>query len=236
MKFTKKGWWFAQTPIWTICDPNLSDGALRLFSYLAWRQGNDSSCWPSVPTMARDLDISEDTIRRRLRELEHNSYLITTHRIGRSSDYSLIADPNDASRKYTPTPRKSEGGRASQPPAELQGGPRKSEGGDPADLQGGPRRSAGHDDKKEREEEDGERKDKLIALWAPIQETLQTVMDPGTYEAHFARARPTALDQDRLTVRLPSGRSLEATQRRLNARLNDVVCAQHHVELVFTAD
>ncbi len=235
MKFTKKGWIFAQTPIWTICDPNLSDGALRLFSYLAWRQGNDSSCWPSVPTMARDLSVSQDTIRRRLRALEENDYLITKHRIGRSSDYTLVADPNDASANYTPTPRNSKGGSA-QPPATLQGGPRKSAGGPLATLQGGPRKSAGHDDKKGREEGDRDEVDEMVSLWTSIQDTLQTIMDPGTFEAHFALAEPVALDQDKLTVALPSERSLEATERRLNGRLTEAVRAQHHVQLVFSAE
>lgn len=236
MKFTKKGWIFAQTPIWTICDPNLSDGALRLFSYLAWRQGNDNSCWPSVPTMAHDLSVSEDTIRRRLRELEVNDYLITKHRIGRSSDYTLIADPNDASAKYAPTPRKSKGGRTPAPPSEMQGGPRKSAGGPPAGLQGGPRKSAGHDDKKKREEEDGEKVDQMLSLWTDVQDTLRTIMDPGTFEAHFALAEPVALDQDKLTVALPNERSLEATQHRLNGRLTEAVRAQHRVELLFITE
>ncbi len=65
MSVQKKGWTFAQTPIWAACDPDLSDGAHRLLVYLAWRQGSDNACWPSLSTMARDLGAHADTIRRR---------------------------------------------------------------------------------------------------------------------------------------------------------------------------
>jgi hypothetical protein len=232
MKFTKKGWIFAQTPIWTICDPNITDGALRLFAYLAWRQGNDNSCWPSIPTMARDLSVSEDTIRRRLRELESEEYLITKHRIGRSSDYSLIANPNDASEKYTPTPRKSKGGRKRQPPANLQGGPRRSAGGVPATLQGGPRKSKGHDDKKGQGEYDRERRDEAAVLWSSVQESLRSIMTAATFEAHFIAATPIALHGSTLVVALPNPRSLEAI-RKLNGRIMDAMTAQHHINLTF---
>jgi hypothetical protein len=232
MKFTKKGWIFAQTPIWTICDPNITDGALRLFAYLAWRQGNDNSCWPSVPTMAHDLNVSEDTIRRRLRELESENYLVTTHRIGRSNDYSLIADPNDASSNYTPTPRKSKGGQKRKPPANLQGGPRKSEGGPPAELRGGPRKSAGHDDRKEQGEHDGERRDKAGSLWSDVKDSLRSIMTAATFEAHFITATPVALEGSNLVVALTNPRSLEAIQR-LNGRIIDAIRAQHQVNLTF---
>jgi DNA-binding transcriptional MocR family regulator len=198
MKFTKKGWIFAQTPIWTICDPNITDGALRLFAYLAWRQGNDNSCWPSVPTMAHDLNVSEQTIRRRLRELESENYLVTTHRIGRSSDYSLVADPDDASSKYTPTPHK----------------------------------SAGHEDKKEREEHDEERGDKVGSLWSDVKDSLRSIMTAATFEAHFITATPAALEGSNLVVALTNPRSLEAIQR-LNGRIIDAIRAQHHVNLTF---
>ena len=232
MKFTKKGWIFAQTPIWTICDPNITDGALRLFAYLAWRQGNDNSCWPSVPTMAHDLNVSEDTIRRRLRELESENYLVTKHRLGRSSDYSLIADPDDASSKYTPTPRKSKGGQKRQPPANLQGGPRKPAGGVPAELQGGPRKSAGHDDKKEQGEHDGKKRDEAAILWATVQESLRSIMTAATFEAHFIAATPVALYGSTLVVALPNPRSLKAI-RQLNGRIIEAMRAQHHVNLTF---
>jgi DNA-binding transcriptional MocR family regulator len=92
MKFRKKGWVFAQTPIWAACDPNISDGAHRLLVYLAWRQGNDNGCWPSRARMARDLNASRETIRRRLRELEDAGYLITARR---DADTLFLQLPNE---------------------------------------------------------------------------------------------------------------------------------------------
>lgn len=87
------GWNFAQVPIWAICDHSLSDGAKVLLAYLKWRQGNDAACWPSKTRIAKDLDVSKATIKRRLVELEEQRYIRRELRAGRSTLYHIIADP-----------------------------------------------------------------------------------------------------------------------------------------------
>ncbi|MGD8997339.1 MAG: helix-turn-helix domain-containing protein, partial [Anaerolineae bacterium] len=77
-------------------ESRLSAPAFRLLAYLAWRHGSDNTCWPSISCMAADLHASNDTVRRHLRELEHLGYLHTTDRVGRSSVYSLTANPGGA--------------------------------------------------------------------------------------------------------------------------------------------
>lgn len=238
MKFSRSGWTFAQTPIWAICDRRLSTGAYRLFSYLAWRQGNDAYCWPSINTIQRDLGASRNTIRRQLRELEDLGYLQTTHRSGRSNHYALIADPNldppahnrQASDEYTPL--KNEGGHPSQ---KRGGSPLKNEGGPPSKMSWGGAKNEPHDDKIERQIQDSEKPDDDISsLWPAIKGTIMSTMAAETYNAHFATAIPGPLQDGTLTIQLPSARSHAATGR-LHLRLARAIAAQHHITPRFVA-
>ena len=112
-RLIKKGWNFAQVPVWVLCDTRLDDGAKILFAYLDWRQGESDGSWPSVARMAADLGVSEDTIQRRLRSLEKHGYLQTEQRAGRSSFYVLNAG-DEAAQAFTP--RKNETIPETDPP------------------------------------------------------------------------------------------------------------------------
>ncbi|MBR2987814.1 MAG: helix-turn-helix domain-containing protein, partial [Clostridia bacterium] len=37
-------------------------------------------CWPAIPTIARELKLSESTVRRALRDLRRGGYLTTEQR------------------------------------------------------------------------------------------------------------------------------------------------------------
>jgi len=87
------GWTFAQIPIWVICDPDISDGAKTLLGYLKYRQGTDAACWPTKATIAEDLQVSKDTVSRRMKELVAAKYVKRIIRPGHSNLYQLIADP-----------------------------------------------------------------------------------------------------------------------------------------------
>ena len=252
MKFARSGWTFAQTPIWTICDSRLSDGTLRLFAYLAWRQGNDAYCWPSLSTICRDLHTSPTTIRRRFRELEDAGYLEITHRTGRSNHYTIHADPHSASKTYTPpknhsgsanpyqewqgTPTKNgRGGTESDrgPLPTMAGGDTKSDGAPLPELAGGGTKSGTHDDKIGQQKQNKEKKDNLSSLWTHIQETMRSVMAIETFTTHWDPATAELAD-DVLTIRLPSAQSFVATQRQ-HSWLARAITAQHHVEPRFVA-
>ncbi len=225
MKFNKKGWVFAQVPIWATCDPNISDGAHRLLTYLAWRQGNDSSCWPSISRMARDLHSSPKTIQRRLRELEEVGYLQTTHRKGRSSQYTLVADPNHASETYTPvngdrgprsdptpTPVTSDQGPRSEPtptPVTSVGGPRSHPTGTPVNPDT-------HDDKTEREEKGREMRDEArLPLWSAVLDNLRSQMTRATFETWMATATARRRG-DTLVIELATRQAMEWVSHRLH--------------------
>ena len=93
---TLTGWTFAQTPIWAICDDRLTDKAVRVFGYLYYRQGTNPDCWPSVNKIAEDMGCSHDTINRALKNLDDLGYVVIKHRQGRSSKYTVIAQPEGA--------------------------------------------------------------------------------------------------------------------------------------------
>ena len=252
MKFARSGWTFAQVPIWTICDPRLSDGALRLFAYLAWRQGNDAYCWPSISTICRDLHTSPTTARRRLRELAHAGYLKITHRTGRSNHYALHADPHSASDTYTPpnngivsanpsqecqgTPTIfGRGGTESDrgPLPTMAGGSTKSDRGPLPKLTGRATKSGTHDDKIEQQKQDKEKEDISSSLWTDIQNTIRSTMTCDTFTTHWHRATAELADNV-LTISLPSYRSFVATQRQ-HSWLARAITAHHNLEPRFVA-
>jgi hypothetical protein len=225
MKVNKKGWVFAQVPIWATCDPTVSDGAHRLLTYLAWRQGNDASCWPSIARMARDLDSSPKTIQRRLRELEEVGYLETTHRKGRSSQYTLVADPDRACETYTPV-NVGRGPRSGATPAPVSsvGGPRSdttptpvtSVGGPRSELTGTPVNPDPHDDKTEQEENGREKRDETrLPLWSAVLNDLRLQMTRATFEAWLATATARR-EGDALVIQLATRQAKAWVSRRLH--------------------
>ena len=48
---------------------DLPHRAISVYRYLADRANKDGICWPSIPTISRDLKLSESTIRRALQDL-----------------------------------------------------------------------------------------------------------------------------------------------------------------------
>lgn len=53
----------------------LPNRAIAVYLYLRGRANKEGFCWPAVPTMARELKMSESTIRRALRDLVREGFL-----------------------------------------------------------------------------------------------------------------------------------------------------------------
>lgn len=229
---TPTGWIFSQTPIWITCDPRISDSAYRLFVYLAWRQGHDAHCWPSRARIARDLGVSRETVRRRLRELEQAGYLVTRRRIGTSNAYTVVPDPDGASRSYTPHSSEPSPPTVSSPPSHnsaappptpLRGSPRTSEPSPHTTLRGTPHRPVPHDDTHGREKRDRERMDrkkenKLAAVWPSMLSRLSLQVTQATFDACFADAA-AHLAGDSLIIELPTCRAADVVSHRLHATI-----------------
>lgn len=48
---------------------------ISVYLYLERRADKEGKCFPSIRTIAEELNVSESTIRRSLRDLERNGYI-----------------------------------------------------------------------------------------------------------------------------------------------------------------
>ena len=67
--------------------------AIAVYLYLRGRANKEGVCWPAIPTMARELKMSESTIRRALRDLIREGFLVIEERQRENGA--------DSSNKYT---------------------------------------------------------------------------------------------------------------------------------------
>ena len=71
-------------------DDNLPARAKTVYMYLRARAGKDGNCWPGIRTAARNLNLSESTVKRAIRKLEQHGYLCRRPRLrpngGRTSN------------------------------------------------------------------------------------------------------------------------------------------------------
>ncbi len=59
---------------------NLSHRAISVYLYLSARANSAGICWPSIPTIARDLKLSESTVHRALHDLRKAALIRTEQR------------------------------------------------------------------------------------------------------------------------------------------------------------
>ena len=63
------------TDLKRIYQSDLPSRAIAVYLYLRGRANREGVCWPAIPTMARELKMSESTIRRALRDLVQEGFL-----------------------------------------------------------------------------------------------------------------------------------------------------------------
>lgn len=54
--------------------------AVTVYIYLADRANQEGQCWPAVPTIAREIKLSEATVRRAIRDLRKAGLVETEQR------------------------------------------------------------------------------------------------------------------------------------------------------------
>lgn len=59
---------------------DLPHRAIAVYIYLADRANKEGICWPAIPTIARELKLSESTTRRALHDLRNAGILHTKQR------------------------------------------------------------------------------------------------------------------------------------------------------------
>lgn len=59
---------------------DLPHRAVSVYLYLADRANKKGECWPAIPTIARELKISQSTVRRAIRDLREAGLIRTQQR------------------------------------------------------------------------------------------------------------------------------------------------------------
>lgn len=59
---------------------DLQHRAVAVYIYLSDRANRDGECWPAIPTIARELKLSQSTVRRALQDLRKAKLLETEQR------------------------------------------------------------------------------------------------------------------------------------------------------------
>lgn len=68
------------TDLKRIYQSDLPSRAIAVYLYLRGRANKEGVCWPAIPTMARELKMSESTVRRGVRDLEKAGFLSVEER------------------------------------------------------------------------------------------------------------------------------------------------------------
>ena len=94
------------TDLKRIYQSDLPSRAIAVYLYLRGRANQEGVCWPAIPTMARELKMSDSTIRRALRDLVREGFLVIEERqreSGADSSNKYILKPGPSFRGYFAT-------------------------------------------------------------------------------------------------------------------------------------
>lgn len=69
---------------------DLAHWAVAVYIYLADRTNKNSECWPAIPTIARELKLSQSTVRRALQDLRKVELVETEQRYGTKGGKSSL--------------------------------------------------------------------------------------------------------------------------------------------------
>lgn len=120
---------FAVVAEWIVFHPELSPTSVRVFAALARYADGNAECWPAATTLAERLNLSADTVRRSLKQLETTGAIEVTARYDddgsqRSNLYRLATLapllPEHDGTLFDPDPLAT---LPSRPPGNAAGGP-----------------------------------------------------------------------------------------------------------------
>ena len=69
---------------------DLPHRAVSVYIYLDDRANQDGQCWPAIPTIARELKLSQSTVRRAIHDLRREGLLETEQRYLKSGGTSSL--------------------------------------------------------------------------------------------------------------------------------------------------
>lgn len=69
---------------------NLSHRAVSIYLYLANMADKNNECWPAIPTIAKELKISQSTVRRGLQDLRDAGLVETVQQYRENGGHSSL--------------------------------------------------------------------------------------------------------------------------------------------------
>lgn len=69
---------------------DLPHRAISVYIYLADRANKEGICWPSIPTISKDLKLSESTVRRAVNDLRRAGVVKTQQRYRENGSNSSL--------------------------------------------------------------------------------------------------------------------------------------------------
>lgn len=69
---------------------DLPHRAIAVYRYLFDRSNRQGQCWPAIATVARDLHLSENTVRRALDDLRRAGLLTSQQRVRKDGGRSTL--------------------------------------------------------------------------------------------------------------------------------------------------
>ena len=69
---------------------DLPHRAVSVYIYLADRANKDMECWPAIPTIAKELKLSQSTVRRALQDLRNEGLIESTQQYRTSGGCSSL--------------------------------------------------------------------------------------------------------------------------------------------------
>lgn len=64
--------------------------AVSVYTYLSDRANKEGECWPAIPTIARELKLSQSTVRRALQDLRKAGLISTEQRLRENGGKSSL--------------------------------------------------------------------------------------------------------------------------------------------------
>lgn len=68
----------------SLYEMELPTRAVSVYQYLFLRADREGQCWPAIPTIAKDLKLSEKTVRRAIEDLRRCGHIETEQRYRKS--------------------------------------------------------------------------------------------------------------------------------------------------------
>ncbi len=68
----------------------LSHRAVAIYTYLSDRANAQNECWPAIPTIAKDIKLSQSTVRRGISDLRKAGLLETEQRYRKKGGKSSL--------------------------------------------------------------------------------------------------------------------------------------------------